>query len=194
MIALLTVLVVTAGAPQAAAVDPAALTAARALVQQLNIPTQLQKTMAQNLQMMRSGVMIRSMLAQQPGFVPAYQANKAKFDPVLQKAGGIQAEVAEKVMRDSAPAVIDAAVKIYASNYSAAELKGLSDFYRTPLGLALAQRDGKVKAEIAQASGQVMGSKVDTAMQANAARITAALEPLKAIAAASPPAAPPAKK
>lgn len=192
MIALfVAVVVASAGAPKPAAADPAALTAARALVQQLGIPTQLQKTMAQNLQMMRSGVMMRSMLAQQPGFVPAYNANKAKFNPVLQKAGGIQAEVAEKVMRDSAPAVIDAAVRVYASNYSAAELKGLSDFYRTPLGLALAERDGKVKAEISQSSGQVMGSKVEAAMQANSARITAALEPLKAIAAAPPP---PAKK
>ncbi len=196
MIMLLAAVVVAGATPAPAAkpVDPAAMAAARALVQQLGIPAQLQKVMTRNVEAMRSGVTIRAMLAQQPGFVPAYQANQAKFDPVLQKAGVIQAEVAEKVMREATPAVIDATVRVYASTYSAAELKGLADFYKTPLGTALWQRDNRLRAQITQASDEIVGARLGPALQANAARINAALAPLKTIAAGPAPAPAPAPK
>lgn len=172
--------------PAARAVDPAAMTAATALVQQLDVRGQLQASMNQNVQMMRSGAAIRAMLAQQPGFVPAYKANKARFDPALQKAGAIQAEIAAKVIRDNMNLVVAEATRAYARNYSAAELRQLADFYRTPLGRALYQRQGRVAGEISQASARIMGTKIDAGMQASAPRIQAALAPLTA--------APPAKK
>ncbi len=187
MLSLLTALVVAAGTPAPAAADPARTAAARALVDQLQLGPQLQKMLAQNVQAMRSGVAMRAMLAQQPGFVQAYQANKAKVDPVLQKAGAIQAEIAEKVMRDNAPAVLSAAVRSYASNYTTAELQGLSTFYRTPLGKAFLAKDGRVRAEIGEAGNQIMGAKLQAAMQANAGRLNTALAPLKTLSVAAPP-------
>ena len=81
--------VVVAGAapaaskPAAAPLDPAAVAAARVLVKQLDIPGQINRTLNQNVEAMRSGVALRAMLAQQPGFVPAYNANRAKFDAAL---------------------------------------------------------------------------------------------------------------
>ena len=172
--------VVVAAAPVAAAspVDPAALVAANALVKQLDVRSQLDRVMAQNVAAMRSGMAMRAQLAQQPGFLQAYQANKAKFDPVLQKAGAIQAEVAQKVIDANINAVVNASARAYARNYSAAELKGLADFYRSPLGRALYSRQGKVTAEIGQASAQIIGGKLDAAMQASAPRLKAALAPL----------------
>ncbi len=189
MIALLAAVVVaaTAAAP-APRLDPAALTAANALVQQLDVRGQITTTMARNVEMMRSGVALRAMLAQQPGFIPAYKANRAKFDPVLKKAGGIQAGIAEKVIQQNINGVVAASAQAYARNYSAAELKALSDFYRTPLGTALRDRQPRVSAEIGQATAQIMGTKVDAAMQAASPQISAALAPLNsAPAGAAPP-------
>lgn len=173
--------VVMAASPAAAAppVDPATMAAATALVKQLDVRGQLGKVMAQNVAAMRSGYAMRALLAQQqPGFVQAYQANKAKFDPALQKAGVIQAEVAQKVIAANLDAVVTEAARAYARSYTTAELKGLADFYRTPLGKALYTRQGKVTAEMGRASAQIIGGKLDAAMKANAPRLKAALAPL----------------
>ncbi len=90
------------------------------------------EAMAQNVAAMRSGYAMRSQLAQQPGFVQAYQANKAKFDPALQKAGAIQADVAQKVIDANIDAVVAEATRAYARNYTTAELEGAADFLPHP--------------------------------------------------------------
>ncbi len=179
----------TAAAPAAPPVDPAALTAATALVQQLDVRGKVLATMNRNIAAMRSGVALRAMLAQQPGFIQAYQANKAKFDPALQKAGTIQAGIAEKVLAENLNAVVAQAARVYARNYTAAELKGLSDFYKTPLGQSFYKHDGQVRGEIDAVGGQLLASKMQAGMQAAAPRIEAALAPLKS----GPPPAAPAK-
>lgn len=162
--------------------------AAAQLVQMLNVRRQLEATMAQNIAAMKSGLTLRAMLSQQPGFVPAYQANKAKFDATFAKAGAIQAEIAQKVVAANIDAVVAEATRAYARNFTLAELQGLIAFYRTPLGQALYQRHPKVSAEIGSASAQIFGSKLDAAMKANASRLEAALAPLNS----APP--PPKKK
>jgi hypothetical protein len=181
-------------APAAAAkpLDPAALAAARGLVAQLDIQGQINRSLAQNIEMMRSGVAMRSMLAQQPGFIPAYNADRAKFDAALKNAGAIQASIAEKIVRDNAGAVVDLAVQAYARNYTAAELQGLSAFFKTPLGQALNSRQPRVTAEIGEASYRMVGAKIEAGMKAAAPQLQAALAPLNASAA--PPAPKPAAK
>lgn len=182
MLALLTAVVVanTPAAPAQRPIDPAALAAANALVAQLDVRGQVQKSMAQTVQVMRTGAAMRAMLAQQPGFVAAYQANRARFDPALAKAGVIQAGIAEKVIRNNSAGVVAEAARAYARNYSAAELGQLANFYRTPLGVALYQRQGRVSAEIGQATARLIGSKVDAGMKAAAPQLQAALAPLNA--------------
>lgn len=166
--------------------DPAAMTAARALVTQLDIPNQINRSLTQNVEMMRSGAAMRSMLAQQPGFIPAYNANRAKFDTALKNAGAIEARIAEKVIRENAASVVDLAVKAYARNYSAAELQGLSAFFRTPLGQALNSRQPRVTAEIGEASNRAIVGKIDAGMRAAAPQLQAALAPLNSPAPAKP--------
>lgn len=184
ILTLLTAVVVAAGAPAApkpapaAALDPAAVAAARALVKQLDVQGQINRSMAQNVELMRSGVAIRSMVAQQPGFAQAYEANRAKFDAAFKNAGAIQAKVAERVLRENGPAVLEVAVKAYARNYTAAELNGLSAFFKTPLGQALNNRQPRVTAEIGEASTRLVAAKMDAAMQAAAPQLQAALAPL----------------
>jgi|GEM_PF-970072 hypothetical protein len=177
-----------AQAPTAASkpVDPAAVAAARALVTQLDLPNQINRSLTQNVEMMRSGAAMRSMLAQQPGFIPAYNANRPKFDAALKNAGAIQARIAEKVIRENAGAVVDVAVQAYARNYSAAELQGLAAFFKTPLGQALNSRQSRVTAEIGEASNRAIASKIDAGMRAAAPQLQAALAPLNSPAPAKP--------
>ena len=186
MLALIAAVTVAAAAPATPPVSAAGLAAATQLIEQLGVRAQLQETMARNVQLMRSGVAIRSMLAQQPGFAAAYQANQAKFDPALKKAGAIQAEVAEKAVRENSAATLKEAALVYARNYSVAELQGLSAFYKTPLGQAFNNRQGKVASEIGAATARLIGKKIDAGMQAAAPRLQAALAPLNP--------GPPAKK
>ena len=189
MIPLLITAVVAAGQPAA---DPAATAAATALVQQLGVRAQVQQMMAGNVDAMRKGLGMRAMLAQQPGFIEAYKANPGKFDPVLKKAGAIQADVAQKAAAASLDPIVAAAIKAYATNYTADELKQLAAFYKTPLGQALVQKQGRVSAEISRATDEIMGSKMQAGMKAAEPQLKAALQPLMA----PPPAAakPPARK
>jgi hypothetical protein len=158
--------------------DPATLQSAAAIVAQLNVKAKLQQQMANSIAQMKSGSVIRAMLAQQPGFIPAYQANKAKFDPVLAKAGAIQAEIAQGVVNQNLNSVVTAATQAYARQFTKAELDGILAFYRTPAGQALMRKEPAVAAELANATGRLIGAKIDAAMQANAKRLGAALAPL----------------
>ncbi len=158
--------------------DPATLQSAAAIVAQLNVKAKLQQQMTNSIAQMKSGAVIRAMLAQQPGFVPAYQANKAKFDPVLAKAGAIQAEIAQGVVNQNLNSVVTAATQAYARQFTKAELDGILAFYRTPAGQALMRKEPAVAAELSNATGRLIGAKIDAAMQANAKRLGAALAPL----------------
>lgn len=173
-------------APPPVKADAATMQAASALVAQLGLKAQLQRQMAGTIAQMKRGNVIGSMLAQQPGFIPAYQANKAKFDPVLQKAGAIQAEVAQAVINQNLNAVVAAAAQAYARQYTAAELNGLIAFYRSPLGVKLQQKQGAVGQEIAVQTARLIGARIDAAMVGAAPRLRAALAPLNS----APPPAP----
>ncbi len=173
-------------APPPVKADAATLQAANALVAQLGLKAQLQRQMAGTVAQMKSGAVIRAMLAQQPGFIPAYQANRAKFDPALKNAGGIQAELAQGVINQNLNAVVAAAAQAYARQYTAAELNSLAAFYKSPLGQKLQQKQGAVAGEIAQQTARLIGVKIDAAMAANSSRLQAALAPLNS---GPPPAA-----
>lgn len=164
--------------PAARPLDPATLQSAAALVAQLNVKAKLQQQMAQSVAQMKSGAVIRAMLAQQPGFIPAYQANKAKFDPVLAKAGAIQAEIAQGVVNQNLNSVVTAATQAYARQFTKAELDGMLAFYRSPAGQAMLKKEPAVVAAIGTATGQLIGARIDAAMQANSKRLGAALAPL----------------
>lgn len=167
--------VVAAGQPAA---DPAAMAAATALVQQLDVRGQVQRGMSRNVDMMRQGVTIRAQLAQQPGFMQAYKANQAKFDAAFKKFGTIQGDIAAKAVASSIDSVVAAAVKSYATNFTADELKQLSAFYKTPIGQALLQKQGRVSQDIAQASETIVGEKINAGMKAAEPQLKAALAPL----------------
>jgi hypothetical protein len=166
------------------AADPAATAAATALVEQLGIKAQIADGMNRGIANMRSGAAITQLLSQQPGFDAARAKQPAKFDEVLKKIGVMQANAAQKVVNEQLPAVVSAAIQSYATNYTVAELKGLSDFYRSPLGIALQTKQPKVAADINAATGRLMGAKIQAAMQALGPQIDTELKRLQPPAAA----------
>lgn len=172
------VAIATMAQAQGAAPDPARMQAAAAVVAQLGVKARLQQQMANNVAQMRSGFVVRAMLAQQPGFVAAYQANRAKFDPVLARAGSIQADIAQTVINQQLDGVVAAATQAYARTYTAAELGGMLAFYRSPAGRALLAKEATVSAAIGNATGQLIGARIDAAMKANQKRLSEALAPL----------------
>lgn len=166
-------------APAIAAPDPAAIAAATALVNQLGIKAQIVDGMNRGIANMRSGAAISQMLSQQPGFDAARAKQPAKFDEVLKKIGVMQANAAQKVVNEQTTAVVNAAIQSYATHYTAAELKGLSDFYRSPLGIALSTKQPKVANDINNATSKFMGAKIQTAMQALGPQIETELKRLQ---------------
>ena len=176
-------------APATKPLDPAAVAAARVLVQQLDVQGQINRSLSQNVEAMRSGAAMRAMLAQQPGFAQAYAANRPRFDAALKNAGTIQAKVAERVISENSGVIVETAVNAYARNYSAAELQALAAFFRTPLGQALNTRQPRVTAEIGETSNRMIGTKIEAGMKAVTPQLQAALAPLN-----TPPPAKPAPK
>ena len=178
--------VVTAAAPSApppAAVDPARLAAAAQLVQLIDVKGDLAAQANQTVQQMAQGLALRAQLAQQPGFIPLYQAKQAQIDPILKKAGAIQAGVARQVFAQQSGAVVQGAARAYAQTYTLAELNGLIAFYKTPLGQAFRAKQGRVMGAIAQGSGQLIAQKMQQGMKAQEKQLQAALAPLNTIAA-----------
>lgn len=161
------------------AADAASTAAATALVEQLGIKAQISEGMNRGVANMRSGAAITAMLSQQPGFEAARAKQPAKFDEVLKKIGAMQANAAQKVVAEQMPAVVNAAIQSYATNYTVAELKGLSEFYRSPLGVALSTKQPKVAADINAATGRLMGAKIQASMQALGPQIDAELKRLQ---------------
>ena len=182
---LIPMLLLTAAAPAAAAPDAATLAAARDLVTQLDVRGQIVGSMMRGVAEMRSGAVVTRMLESQPGFAMARSKQPAKFDEVLKKIGGMQAAATEKVVTAQAPAVTQAAVQAYAANYTAAELRQLSAFYKSPLGQALITKQPLIAAQVNTAQGQLMGVQIQQAMQALGPQIQAELKRL----APPPPAA-----
>jgi hypothetical protein len=169
-----------------ARIDPAVQQAAAALVAQLGIKAQLERQMAATVSQMRSGAVLRAMLAGQPGFIPAYEANKAKFDATLAKAGAIQADIAQGVINQNLNGVVADATAAYARQFTLAELNGLLAFYRSPLGQTLQQKQPAVANQIARATATRIGQKIDAAMQANQGKLRDALAPLNSAATPAP--------
>lgn len=168
----------------AAAPTPATVAAATTLVTQLNVRGQISQGMQQLVATMRSGAAMAQMFQNQPGFAVARSKQPAKFDEVLKKVGAMQAAAADKVVKEQTNAVVNAAIQSYARNYTAAELTALGSFYRSPLGIAMNTKQPLVVQEINVATQQLIGAKIQAAMQALGPQVQVELQRLQPSAAA----------
>lgn len=165
--------------PALAAADAASIAAATALVEQLQLKQRLTAQFDADVKQMRSGALIQAQIGQSPGFEQARAAQPQRFADTFKRIGAMQANSAQKVFTANIPAVVDAAIKVYADVYTADELKGLTDFARTPLGAAYFTKQGRVDAGTQQAMMKILGPKMQAANKAIEPQIKAELSKLQ---------------
>lgn len=165
-------------APAQPAPDAGARAAAQELVRLTNLRGQMQRTMDATMAQMRSGAAFTRVLEANPGFRMARSKNPRKFEEVFKRVGAIQAEVASRVLVEMAPEVERLAVDSYARRFSAAELRGLSAFYRTPLGGKLLREQPGIMADSVTLVQRRLAPRMAQEMQAAAPRIQAELKRL----------------
>lgn len=172
--------------PAMAATDAAAVAAATALTQQIGVKARVTSDLNNMVAGMRSGAAIAAQLQNAPGFEQARAAQPAKFNEAFKRIGALQANAAQKVINQHMQTVVDAIIQIYAKTYTVDELKGLTEFYRTPLGASFAAKQPRVDAGSSQAMMQIIGPKLQAAMKPIEPQINAELKKLQG--------PPPAKK
>jgi hypothetical protein len=118
----------------AGAVDPAALAAARELFDASDIRNTMRESNQKTLAQMRSGAALSAMIDQNPQVKMKRATNPQAWDAALARLGAKQAAIMEKVLTDIQPDVEERTVQLYARTFSAADLKGITAFYRSPLG------------------------------------------------------------
>lgn len=176
---LLAALLLAAPATAQAKPDPATLAAAKALFEQLGGPAQIKDTAERGLADLRTGAAVERTLARQRGFTMARAQRPQVFDAAFQRIGKIQGDAAEPIFREAVPAIIDAAILSYATHYSAAELRALGEFYRTPAGQALQRSQAKVSRDVNTAFNERIGNKVSAALRLTQTQVADELKRLQ---------------
>lgn len=124
-------------APVPPPVDPAAKAAAEQFLVQFGYDRKFLDGISQGAARMRSG----AVMGQQVDANPALKMQRAKnpqgWDVALKKVGGMQADILEQTAKEMMPQVHADAVDTYARAFTAAELKQLSELYKTPFGRKL---------------------------------------------------------
>lgn len=180
-----------------AAPDAARTAAASDLVTLLDVRGQMRRAMAKQIAEMRTGAAFSRPLEQNPQFKIARSKNPQQFDQVFRKVGAIQADAADRVLKEAEPEAVRATVNAYARNFGAAELRQLIAFYQTPLGATLRERLPAVTQETQSALADKLAPRMQDEMrklgpqiQAELRRLAPAPPPARAVPA--PPPAPPA--
>ncbi|WP_185965173.1 DUF2059 domain-containing protein [Glacieibacterium frigidum] len=172
-------LLLAAPAVAQAAPDVATMAAAKALFEQLGGPAQIRQNAERNLAELRTGASLERSLSRQRGFTMARAQRPQDYDAAFARIGKLQADAAEPIIREGVPAVINAAILAYATHYSAAELRGLAEFYRSPLGQAFQRSQGKVTRDAATALNERIIVKVTAALKLLEPQMTAELKRLQ---------------
>lgn len=155
-----------APAPAAAAINPAAVTAARELFDAMNYRSMMKETMLQMAQSMEGT--LRPMLEQ------AINANNqldaagkkkamAMIEPKLPEMNKIMMEfIADPALVDQ---TLEQAIPLYARTFTVDEIHQITAFYRTPVGAKLLATMPKLSAELMQSSQATMVESFGPMMQ-----------------------------
>ena len=169
-------------APVTAAPDAARLSAARELMEAMRI-TDTINAMVRPMMDNVSRQMIDSLTKASPDMA-AERARDPHFDERLQRMSAVTGSELQTFFREFMPTMIEGYAKIYAQNFTMAELRGQIAFFRSPVGQAVARKTPDLTVA---ASGDLLGSM----MPALIARMQGMEAKMKAATADLPP--PPAK-
>ncbi len=130
-----------------AAVSPQRLALAKQLVALLDVKGQMLQPMRRMQEQMRSGAAVSQQLDASPRTRLERSKNPAKWDAVTKRIGAIQAEAIQRILDDMAPKVEAHAIASHARHFTESELRGLIEFYGTPLGKRLAENSSVIALE-----------------------------------------------
>jgi len=170
--------VASAQEPAAAAVDPARLAEARALVDVLMPPAERERM----VEAMTAPVIanVRRAMAEDPSLSEMMGANpraREMFDAFLQKQGAST----EALMREALPGMIPAMANAYARRFDVGQLREIRAFFETPTGRTYARQAATIMSDpdVAAWQRRLMTSSMSRMREdlADLTRRVAALEP-----------------
>jgi uncharacterized protein len=130
----------SAAAIAAAPVDPKLAAAAEELLREMHAEEQMQTVVRQNVAQMRSGAAINAQIERNDAMRMQRAKNPQAWADAAVRVGALQADAMEKVVAELVPELHRQSVAAYASNYTLAELRELTAFYRSPLGRKTIER------------------------------------------------------
>lgn len=163
----------------AVAQAPATATAeATALVDLMNPPAQAKAGLDSQVAAIREGQMIRAMLSQNPQFRTEAAKNQPALNGAMGRIGAAQAKSLGPIFAEMQAASRRYAIDAYARAFTAAELKSIVAFYRTPAGAKLLKQQQQVMAGISKQVQSQYGPRMEAAQKALAPTIEAELKKL----------------
>ena len=155
-----------------------AKTAAAAVVDITNPMPRSKAQLDAQLAAMRKGEMIRAALNQNPGFRALAQQKPAEVNATMARVGALQADALGPIQREMLAASRQAAIDIYARDFTVDELNAITAFYKTPAGAKMLARQPAVNAEVAKTMQAKFGPRVQAAEKAVGPKIDAELRKL----------------
>jgi len=159
-------------------VDPAAKAAAEELLTLIAFEKTMEEGAMASIAAMRSGSVIGRQVDANPQLRLERAKNPQAWDKALRRIGALQADAAEAETKAAMPAIRAAAVDIYARKFSAADLRGFIELYRTPLGKTLLDGLPQVMGNTMVVGQALIGQRVAPRMRALQPKIQAELAPL----------------
>lgn len=160
--------------------DPKAAAAAKELLRLMDYEQVVAQGMKRSIDMMRSGAVLSQSVDANPAMRMARAKNPQQWDIVLKRAGGKQADVLEKTMNELLPELRALSIRIYATNFTVAELDELRAFYGTPVGKKVLTRMPALMQQVMAWTQAEMPRRIAPAMQAIAQQTQREIAPLMA--------------
>jgi hypothetical protein len=167
-----------APAAKPAPVDPAAKTAAEALLTTIGFEKTMIEGMQASLAAMRTGEQMGRQLDANPQLRLERAKNPQAWDKALRHIGAMQADAAEAEVKAGMPEIRAMAAERYARAFSAADLQGFAQLYGTPLGRSLFDKLPEVIGGVMNAAQIVIAQRMAPRMRALQPAIQAEMAPL----------------
>lgn len=132
-----------------AAPSPQKLALAKEVVSLLDLKNQMMQPLVRMQNQMRSGAAVSQQFDSNPAMRLERSKEPAKWDAAAKRIGAIQAGALQRIFDDVSPKVEQQSVESYARHFTEEDLRGLAEFYRTPLGRRLAEKSGPISLDSA---------------------------------------------
>lgn len=167
-----------AQAPASPAIDPARIAAAQELADVLDLKAMMRSTnevAAGQIEGQIMGMLVKS----DPEFERMRAKDPAKFDAMTQRVAKVVAEEFRALIAEMEPDSYRETLAVYARVYTTDELRGITDFYRSPLGAKLLAKQPEVVRESLAMSQRLLADRLPVFLPRMKTRLTREFEALQ---------------